>query len=154
MGSSAQSSYRSGDYLHYALGKLATTLPTGTVVYDLVGASQPTFVDEATVDSASIVIDYAAAKVEVSLRLDTIRGPLVSESEIELNNKLFTNYGLGINGVIVDDGNGLAMTYAIGGLLPRPVDGGYVGVYYPDGGRDLDEWVFLAAQGALAFRRR
>jgi hypothetical protein len=134
------------DGFHYAVGKTATTLPTGVVTYELAGASAPTLSTgtmPGTVDSATIVIDYdsgvdssagAQHPVAVELVITTEDGTItyettggtadLSATEGSTFNKGFhANIAIGqLRGVILNDGDALAVAFFLN--QGSGVDGG------------------------------
>lgn len=114
------------DGFHYAVGKIASELPTGTVSYTLSGASAPTTDTGAApgaLESASVVIDYDAGTVGVQLVVMTEDGEStytttggtddLSATEGAIFEMGFhANAGTGgLRGAIIDDGAALAIAY-------------------------------------------
>jgi hypothetical protein len=121
---------------HYAVGKTATALPTGPVSYDLVGGSAPTLSngsETGTLDSVAIVIDFGSGvdsgfgvtyPVGVEIEVTTEAGPagyqttggiadLSATEGATFGMTFHANVGIlgSLRGVIVDDGEALAISY-------------------------------------------
>jgi hypothetical protein len=125
------------DGFHYAVGKTATTLPTGTVTYELVGASAPTSsigTMPGTIDSATVVIDYdsgadsafgVAHPVAVEIVVTTEDGTITYETTggtADLSNtegetfemSFHANVAIGnLRGVILEDGDALGIAFVL-----------------------------------------
>ncbi len=117
------------DGFHYAVARPAASLPSGTVSYVLVGASQPTKSDGSapgTLDTGTVSIDFAANKVGVELRatldgspftLTTTGGsatPASSECSLNPDRKFFfaNTPAYGIRGFVGDDGH-IILSYTL-----------------------------------------
>jgi hypothetical protein len=134
------------DGFHFAVGKTATTLPTGVVTYELVGASEPTSntgTMPGTIDSATVVIDYdsgpdsafgVAHPVAVEIVLTTEDGTITYETMGgigDLSNTEGATYDMSfhantaignLRGVILEDGDALAVALVLN--QGSGVDGG------------------------------
>lgn len=134
------------DGFHYAVGKTATTLPTGVVTYELVGASEPTMntgTTPGTIDSATVVIDYDSGAdsasgvqhpVAVEIVVTTEEGTITYETTggtADLSNtegatfemSFHANVAIGnLRGVILEDGDALAVAFVLN--QGSGVDGG------------------------------
>lgn len=134
------------DGFHYAVGKTATTLPTGVVTYELVGASDPTLSTgtmPGTVNSATVVIDYDSGvdsstgvqhPVAVEIEIETEEGTITYETTggtADLSNTEGATFNMGfhaniaigqLRGVILEDGDALAIAYFLN--QGSGVDGG------------------------------
>jgi hypothetical protein len=134
------------DGFHYAVGKTATTLPTGVVTYELVGASEPTSsvgTMPGTIDSATVVIDYdsgpdsafgVAHPVAVEIVVTTEEGTITYETTggtADLSNtegatfemSFHANVNIGnLRGIILEDGDALAVAFVLN--QGSGVDGG------------------------------
>jgi hypothetical protein len=117
-----------GGGFHYAIGKTAATLPTGTVTYALSGASQPTLDDgnPGTFDSGAVVINYDTGKVGLEINVTTDDGPATyattggtadlsaTEGGVFMA-AFFANRNTGVKGAlygkIYNDGDGLGIAY-------------------------------------------
>jgi hypothetical protein len=134
------------DGFHYAIGKTATTLPTGVVTYELVGASSPTMSTgtmPGTIDSATVVIDYdsgpdsafgVAHPVAVEIVVTTEDGTITYETTggtADLSNTEGETFEMGfhanvaignLRGIILEDGEALAVAFVLN--QGSGVDGG------------------------------
>ncbi|HEX2878005.1 MAG TPA: hypothetical protein VHO25_00575, partial [Polyangiaceae bacterium] len=134
------------DGFHYAVGKTATTLPTGVVTYELVGASAPTMntgTMPGTIDSATVVIDYdsgpdsafgVAHPVAVEIVVTTEEGTITYETTggtADLSNtegatfemSFHANVAIGnLRGIILENGDALAVAFVLN--QGSGVDGG------------------------------
>jgi hypothetical protein len=124
------------DGFHYAIGKTATTLPTGLVTYELIGGTAPTLSTGSqlgTLDSATVVIDFDSGvdgaagltfPVGLELVVTTEAGTITYETTggtadlsategATFDMSFYANQGFtgGLRGMIVDDGNALAVAY-------------------------------------------
>ena len=118
------------DGFHYAIARPAGSLPSGTVTYVLVGASQPTKSDggaPGTLDNGTVSIDFAANKVGVELKatldgspftLTTTGGsanPASSEGSLNPDRKFFfanKSSEFAFRGFVADDGH-VILSYSL-----------------------------------------
>jgi hypothetical protein len=158
IGGGLDSSYPNG--WHYAVGKSATTFPSGQVHYTLLGSTAATFregTQQAQLEHASAVIDYDAATISFELSVavpPTVRSRSWSNQQpglIEVRSEQQLSYRSLNDGperatldlfevtcVVVDDGNALVVGYSL------------FTSSQPDAGpAHSDNWV----SGALVLRR-